>query len=87
MVNAQLVVVPKGSEITKIADLKGKVLAVQDDSTGSYILDRNNELRTSLKDYRKYPDFAAVYMDMDAGRIDAMVVDAVLARYYMVKHS
>lgn len=86
MVNAQLVVVPKGSEITKIADLKGKVLAVQDDSTGSYILDRNNELRTSLKDYRKYPDFAAVYMDMDAGRIDAMVVDAVLARYYMVKH-
>ena len=38
MVNAQLVVVPKGSEITKIADLKGKVLAVQDDSTGSYIL-------------------------------------------------
>lgn len=25
-------------------------------------------------------------MDMDAGRIDAMVVDAVLARYYMVKH-
>ena len=71
MVNAQLVVVPKGSEITKIADLKGKVLAVQDDSTGSYILDRNNELRTSLKDYRKYPDFAAVYMDMDAGRIDA----------------
>ena len=86
MVNAQLVVVPKGSEITKIADLKGKVLAVQDDSTGSYILDRNNELRASLKDYRKYPDFAAVYMDMDAGRIDAMVVDAVLARYYMVKH-
>ena len=25
-------------------------------------------------------------MDMDAGRIDAMVVDAVLARYYMVKY-
>ena len=62
------------------------VRKLQDDSTGSYILDRNNELRTSLKDYRKYPDFAAVYMDMDAGRIDAMVVDAVLARYYMVKY-
>lgn len=86
MVNAQLVVVPKDSEITKIADLKGKVLAVQDDSTGSYILDRDDALRNSLKDYRKYPDFAAVYMDMDAKRIDAMVVDAVLARYYMVKH-
>lgn len=86
MKNSQLIVVPKDSTITRVADLKGKVLAVQDDSTGSYLLDKNEELRTSLKDYRKYPDFAAVYMDMDAGRLDAMVVDAVLARYYMVKN-
>lgn len=83
MVNSQLVVVPSSSDVQKVANLKGKVLAVQDDSTGAYILDKDDNLRTSLKDYRKYPDFAAVFMDMDAGRVDAMVVDAVLARYYM----
>lgn len=83
MNNAQLVVVPETSSIQTIADLKGKVLAVQDDSTGSYIMDKNDELRNSLADYRKYPDFAAVYLDMDAQRVDAMIVDAVLARYYM----
>lgn len=83
MNNAQLVVVPETSPIQTIADLKGKVLAVQDDSTGSYIMDKNDELRNSLADYRKYPDFAAVYLDMDAQRVDAMIVDAVLARYYM----
>lgn len=83
MNNAQLVVVPVNSDIQKIADLQGKVLAVQDDSTGAYLVEDRPELKNSLKDYRKYPDFAAVYLDMDAGRVDAMVVDAVLARYYM----
>ena len=39
-----------------------------------------------MKDYRKYPDFVAIYMDMDAQRVDAMVVDAVLARYYNTKN-
>lgn len=83
MNNAQLVVVPENSTIQTIDDLKGKVLAVQDDSTGSYLMDKNDELRNALADYRKYPDFAAVYLDMDAQRVDAMIVDAVLARYYM----
>ncbi len=86
LVNAQMICVPASSTITKISDLKGKVVAVQDDATGAYLLDKNDELRNSLKDYRKYPDFAAVYLDMDNGRIDAMIVDAVLVRYYMAKN-
>lgn len=87
MVNAQLVVVPKGSEITKIADLKGKVLAVQDDSTGSYILDRNNELRTSLKDYRKYPELCCCLYGYGRPAVSMpWQLTLVLARYYMVKH-
>ena len=43
-------------------------------------------MRNSLKEYRKYPDFAAVYMDIDSGRVEAAVVDAVLARYYDSKN-
>lgn len=87
MVNAQLVVVPKDSTIQKIADLKGKVVAVQDDSTGSYLLElaEHKELKDSLKDYRKYPDFAAIYMELDNKRVDAAIVDAVLARGYYDK--
>ena len=85
LINAQLVVVPAASDIATIADLKGKVVAVQDDSTGAYAMEANTELMASLKDYRKYPDFVAVYMDMDAQRVDAMIVDAVLARYYDTK--
>lgn len=86
--NAQLIIVPVGSPIKKISDLAGKVVAVQDDSTGSYLLelDKNKELAASIKEIRKYPDFAAIYMEVDNKRVDAMVVDAVLAGYYSVKN-
>lgn len=85
--NSQLIVVPKGSDIKKIADLKGKIVAVQDDSTGSYLLelDKNKDLTASLKEVRKYPDFAAIYMEIDNKRVDAAIVDAVLARGYYDK--
>lgn len=88
IVNAQLLVVPAGSDIKTKADMAGKVVAVQDDSTGDYLmnLEENKALKASLKDYRKYPDFAAAYMDLDNKRVDVMIVDAVLARYYDQKN-
>ena len=85
MDNRQILVVPTDSSIQTIADFDGKVLAVQDDSTGSGIIDNNVELKGKLKDYRKYPDFAAAFLDIDSGRVDVLVVDEVLARYYMTK--
>lgn len=85
--NSQLIVVPKDSDIKTIADLKGKIVAVQDDSTGSYLLelDKNKDLTASLQEVRKYPDFAAIYMELDNKRVDAAIVDAVLARGYYDK--
>lgn len=85
MNNRQVIAVPTASKIQTKADLAGKVLAVQDDSTGSGLIDKDTKLKSSLKDYKKYPDFAAAFMDMDSGRVDVMVVDEVLARYYMTK--
>ena len=88
IVNSQLLVVPAGSDIKTKADLAGKVVAVQDDSTGDYLmnLEENKALKASLKDFKKYPDFAAAYMDLDNKRVDVMIVDAVLARYYDQKN-
>ena len=38
-----------------------------------------------MKEVRKYPDFAAIYMELDNKRVDAAIVDAVLARGYYDK--
>ena len=66
--------------------MKGKTVGVQDDSTGSYLLDgKYADLRKGLKEYKKYPDFAAAFLDIDSKRLDAVVVDEILVRYYMKK--
>ena len=84
--NCQVVAVPVASKIETLADLKGKAVGVQDDSTGSYLLDgKYADMRKGLKEYKKYPDFAAAFLDIDSGRLDALVVDEILVRYYMKK--
>ena len=85
--NSQLVVVPNDSPIKTLEELKGKIVAVQDASTGSYLLEQpaHKELAASMKEVRKYPDFAAIYMEIDNKRVDAAIVDAVLARGYYDK--
>ncbi len=85
--NAQWIVTLADSKINKIADLKGKVVGTQDDATGVMLMDmeKNKELKASLKDFKKYPDFPSAYLDLNAGRVDAIIVDAVLAGYYSQK--
>lgn len=82
--NAQWIVTRADSTINKISDLAGKVVAVQNEAAGDDLLNSPQfaELKNSLKDIRKYPDFAAAYMDLKIGRCDALIADAVLAGYY-----
>ncbi len=85
--NAQWIVTLATSNINKVSDLAGKVVGVQNQATGDDILNSAPyaELRSKLKDLRKYPDFAAAYMDLQTGRVDALIADAVLAGYYNQK--
>lgn len=51
--NAQVVAVPAKSSLKTLADLKGKAVGVQDDSTGSYLLDgKFSDLRKGLAAYK-----------------------------------
>ncbi len=86
--NAQMIVVVKGSSIKGVADLQGKAVGVQDDSTGSNYFERpeNKALTASLSKLNKYPDFPAAYMDLDNKRVDAVIADAVLAYDYQKKN-
>ncbi len=78
--NAQMFVVRKGDKIDGPAGLKGKIVGVQDDATGDYILTQKDKaLGASLKKLNKYADFPAAYMDLDNKRVDVLIVDAVLA--------
>ena len=42
--------------------------------------------KKDVKEVKKYPDFVATFMDLENGRLDAVVGDRIVGRYYMSKH-
>ena len=87
MESKQLIFVLAGSPIKGAADLAGKVVAVQQSSIGEEVVAKDEKLKASLKDFKKYPDCIAAFMDLKAGRVDAVVTDEILGRYYMSKEA
>jgi len=87
MDNRQIIFVKKGT--TGIKDekgLAGKVVGTQSGGTAEEYIDNNADLKGSLKDYKKYSDYIAAFMDLENGRLDAIVADEITGRYYMNKH-
>ncbi|MCM0757550.1 amino acid ABC transporter substrate-binding protein [Sporomusa sphaeroides DSM 2875] len=85
MESKQLIFVLTGSPIKSSADLAGKVVGVQQSSIGDEVVTKDDQLKASLKDFKKYPDCISAFMDLKSGRLDAVVTDEILGRYYMSK--
>ena len=87
MESKQLIFVLAGSPVKGESDLAGKVVGVQQASIGEEVVMKDEKLKASLKDFKKYPDCIAAFMDLKAGRVDAVVTDEILGRYYMSKEA
>lgn len=86
-IDSQLVIaVKKGSDIKTKADLAGKVVAAQSDSSGLFAIQKD-EIYPSLKDgaAKEYPDYLTALSDLDLGRCDALIIDSVLINFYMAQ--
>lgn len=85
MNNSQAIVVLSGSPIRAKADLAGKVVGVQD---GNSVVEDiiKSPVYKEMKELKKYPDNIAAFMDLKAGRTQAIVLDEVVARYYITKN-
>ena len=81
----QLVFLPKGSTVTSLDDLKGKVVGLQSASTADEIVEANQEMKNSFKEVRKYGDCVAAFMDLQTGRVDAVITDEIFGRYFISK--
>ncbi|MGL5330930.1 MAG: amino acid ABC transporter substrate-binding protein [Peptostreptococcaceae bacterium] len=83
--NKQIIVTLKDSDVNSKSDLKGKSLGTQADSSGMEAVLKNKELVEGLnkKEPVLYDTFDKAFRDLEIGRIDALVVDEVLGRYYI----
>jgi polar amino acid transport system substrate-binding protein len=84
MNNRQVIVVQMNSPIQTKADLAGKVVGLQMGSSSVNALYSDPELVQSLKDIRQYATNAEALMDLQIGRLDAVVVDEMHGRYYYI---
>nr|WP_092072165.1 amino acid ABC transporter substrate-binding protein [Dendrosporobacter quercicolus]NSL48646.1 transporter substrate-binding domain-containing protein [Dendrosporobacter quercicolus DSM 1736]SDM37744.1 amino acid ABC transporter substrate-binding protein, PAAT family [Dendrosporobacter quercicolus] len=87
MESKQLIFVLAGSPIKSAADLAGKAVGVQQASIAEEVVTKDVQLKNSLKDFKQYPDFIAAFMDLKTGRLDAVITDEILGRYYLSKEA
>jgi polar amino acid transport system substrate-binding protein len=85
MVNKQIIVVKAGSPIKAKADMAGKIVGAQEGSSAVTALEKDKELSSKFKETKLFGDNIAALMDLEAGRLDVMVVDEVVGRYYVNK--
>ena len=78
--NAQIVIVPEGSDIQTVAALEGKKVGLQKGSSALEAL-QGNAVYEKVGEVIEYEDNVTCYLDLKAGRVDAMVVDEIVGRY------
>ncbi len=85
MENKQVVVVLADSSYNTLADLAGKTVVIQTGSTAELAIDDNPEFKDSLGELVTVADNVRAMMDLAVGGSDAVVMDEVVARYYMTQ--
>lgn len=83
--NRQVMIVTADSDIDTKEDLVDKVVGVQLDSSGQTAVEDDQETVNILKDLQKYSTYTDALMDLSAGRIDVVVIDEIMGRYYIAK--
>lgn len=84
--NAQVIVVNEKSDIKTAADLAGKVLALQQGSTAENALNSRADIKSSLANTLFVADNVSALNELKAGGVDAVLVDEVVADYYIAKN-
>lgn len=85
MENHQIIVVPAGSAIKAKADLAGKVVGAQEGSSAVDAIKKEEAVFKSFKELKTFGDNVTALMDLSTGRLEAVVVDEVVGRYYVAK--
>ena len=85
MQNRQIVIVNSTSTIQTKSDLKDKLIGVQEGTTSAEAVQKEKGLAQSALGVKLFPSNVIAFMNLDAGKLDAVVVDEVFGRYYTLK--
>ena len=83
--NKQVIVTLSNSDIKAKKDLEGKKVGAQNESSAISAMEKEEDLYNSFNGGSAitFEDNNQALMDLEAGRIDAVVADEILVRYYI----
>ena len=81
MANQQVFVVANDSDINSQADLAGKIVEVQADSSAEAALKEAPELTATFKELLTTADYNTAFMDLEQGAVDAIAMDVIVAGF------
>ena len=82
--NSQVVATLADSSLAGLADLAGKEIGIQANSSAINALEAN-PIRQEIKGLHEYATNDDALRDLQIGRVDAVVIDEVVINYYMTK--
>jgi len=80
--NNQIIVVKNDSDIKSLADLAGKKVGMQKGSS-AYEAFNASAIKDDVDETVEFADNVSAFQDLNVGRIDAVIVDSIVARYYI----
>ncbi len=83
LANRQIVVTMADSDIATLADLAGKTVAAQAESSAVDAMDAQPEIKDTFGELVTFETNDMCLLDLEAGRSDAVVADEILVRYYI----
>ena len=84
--NKQVLVTKTASHINRLKQMNKKTLGLQSGSAGALDFDKYpKELKNQVKnkDAIQYDSFTNAFLDLNAGRIQGLLIDSVYANYYI----
>ena len=86
MENTQIIITLASSDIMSKEDLKGKSVSVQKESSAYDAVSKDTDIYENLKNGEliTFDSNLDLFLDLEAGRSDAIVLDEVFARYVLL---
>lgn len=83
--NQQIIVVKKGSAVTDKKAMAGKKIGIQAGSSAIEAVEKDEATFKSFGELVQFDNNVDALMDLTAGRVDAVVLDEIVGRYYIAK--
>ena len=86
MKNEQIILIKTDAPYKSLADLGGKTIGVQSDSSAEAALNSNDAFKKTLKSVVQIDNYSKAVLELQNGTIDAIAIDEVVARYYLTNN-